>query len=889
MPAPSRSSAVGAGRRSGGGGDAVIDLRDNNASSRTPPSNLQAEASLLGAMLLSRDAIADAIEIVAAEHFYKPAHMHVYEAILSLYSAGEPADPVTVGEELERAGLLEAIGGLGLLVELQATTPAISSAAKYARIVHECAMLRQLIGVAHEIAEIGYSRPDDVVKAVDTAESLMYEVGQGRVSDTLKQIRDLLDDNLDRLEQLYERGDSITGTPSGYTDLDDLLSGLQPNALVVVGARPAMGKALALDTPIPTPAGWTTMGELSVGDQVFDERGLPCRVTYLSPIRRDRPCYRVRFDDGTEIVADADHQWSTFDDDAWRALRARCDLRDDADYAAPSDGSEASDAAAAPAVRTTAQLLATLHTADGRANHRVVVTRPLELPTRDLPLEPYALGAWLGAGVDGAAVLCPGHDHLLPELETLGVLGRPVTHPARGTALFRDDASPRSLEQAERLVRIGWCSRHAATRAGLDPERAAAAAVAGGWNRPCTGKPCRFAVNAPADHVPAEPVEAALRHTGVLQRRHVPVEYARASVKQRLALLHGVMDAVGTVDPHGAVELAHPDRELVEQLHELVCSLGHVPGPVTRRRRGGTATWHFSWLAPEVVFGDDDRRSRQRVVDHPTEPNQWRRIVDITPADTVPVRCITVDSPSHLYLASRSMVPTHNTAFALGMAAHAAIEARRPVMLFSLEMSQLELSQRLLCSESRVDSKNVRDGKLTEADWKKISHGVGRLAEAPIWIDDNPNTTVMDIRAKARRLKSKIGDLGLIIVDYLQLMTGRSSADNRQVEVADISRNLNILARELQVPVVALSQLSRTLESRQDKRPMLADLRESGSIEQDADVVMFIYRDEVYHPETSDLGTAEILVAKHRNGPPGVVRLAFLPHYTRFGNMARSM
>jgi replicative DNA helicase len=877
MPAHSRSSAVAGSRRSDGG-DTVIDLRDNPAG-RTPPSNLQAEASLLGAMLLSRDAIADAIEIVAAEHFYKPAHTHVFEAILSLYSAGEPADPVTVGEELERAGLLEAIGGLGLLVELQATTPAISSAAKYARIVHECAMLRQLIGVAHEIAEIGYSRPDDVVKAVDTAESLMYEVGQGRVSDTLKQIRDLLDDNLDRLEQLYERGDAITGTPSGYTDLDDLLSGLQPNALIVVGARPAMGKALALDTPIHTPDGWTTMGELAVGDQVFDERGLPCRVTYLSPVRDDRVCYRVRFDDGTELVADAEHQWFTYDDAAWRVLRARCDLRQDGDTGGD----------AAPAVRTTAQLLDTLRTADGRANHRVAVTRPLELPNRDLPLDPYVLGVWLGAGVDGAPLLAPGHDTVLPELEAHGVVGRPVAHPTPGTALSSDDdLSPRSLDQAQRLVRIGWCSRHAATRAGLDPDRAAGAAAAEGWHRPCVGKPCRFAVNAPADHVPAEPLEAALRHAGVLQHRHLPIAYARASVKQRLGVLQGVMDAAGTVDRHGAVELALGDRDLVEQLRELVCSLGHLPGPI-KQRRGERGTWYFSWLAPELVFRTEDGRRRQRVVDHPTAANQWRRIVDIAPAETVPVRCITVDAPSHLYLAGRSMVPTHNTAFALGMAAHAAIEARRPVMLFSLEMSQLELSQRLLCSESRVDSKNVRDGKLTEADWKKISHGVGRLAEAPIWIDDNPNTTVMDIRAKARRLKSKIGDLGLIIVDYLQLMTGRSSAENRQVEVAEISRNLKILARELQVPVVALSQLSRTLESRQDKRPMLADLRESGSIEQDADVVMFIYRDEVYHPETSDLGTAEILVAKHRNGPTGVVRLAFLPHYTRFANMARSM
>ena len=206
---------------------------------------------------------------------------------------------------------------------------------------------------------------------------------------------------------------------------------------------------------------------------------------------------------------------------------------------------------------------------------------------------------------------------------------------------------------------------------------------------------------------------------------------------------------------------------------------------------------------------------------------------------------------------------------------------------FSLEMSQLEISQRLLCAEARVDATRVRNGKLSEDDWSRISHGVGRLAEAPVWIDDNPQTTVMEIRAKARRLKSRVGDLSLVVVDYLQLMTGRNGAESRQVEVSEISRGLKILARELECPVVALSQLSRQLEQRQDKRPMLSDLRESGSIEQDADVVMFLYRDEVYDADSPDIGTAEILVAKHRAGPTGMVRVAFLPHFTRFANMAR--
>ncbi len=425
----------------------------------------------MGAMLLSRDAIADAIEVVSTENFYKPAHAHIFDAITTLYGAGEPADPVTVADELDRAGMLETIGGPAVLVNLQIDTPATSSAARYANIIFERFQLRRLIEVAGEISEIGYSKPDDVVKAIDSAEALMYQVAEGRVADTMAPISDLLDANLDRLEELYERGDAITGTETGYVDLDEMLSGFQPNALIIVGARPAMGK----------------------------------------------------------------------------------------------------------------------------------------------------------------------------------------------------------------------------------------------------------------------------------------------------------------------------------------------------------------------------------------------------------------------------------TSFALGAVAHAAVEANRPVLMFSLEMSQLELTNRILCSEAKVDSKNVRDGQLTEKDWSKISHGVGRLAEAPIYIDDNPNLTIMEIRAKARRLKSRVGDLGMVVVDYLQLMTGRAGAESRQVEVSEISRGLKILARELECPVVGLSQLSRGLEQRQDKRPMLADLRESGSIEQDADVVMFIYRDEVYNAESPDQGTAEIIIAKHRNGPVGTVRLAFLPHYTRFANMARSV
>ena len=263
----------------------------------------------------------------------------------------------------------------------------------------------------------------------------------------------------------------------------------------------------------------------------------------------------------------------------------------------------------------------------------------------------------------------------------------------------------------------------------------------------------------------------------------------------------------------------------------------------------------------------------------------WDEIVQISADGHERVFDLTIPV-THNFVAADIVV--HNTAFALGMAAHVAVEVHRPVLLFSLEMGQRELVQRILSSEARVDSQKLRTGRLSDGDWTKIVNALGRL-EAPLWIDDNPNVTVMEIRAKARRLKSRLGDLGLIVVDYLQLMTGRGNAENRQVEVSEISRGLKILARELEVPVVALSQLSRALEMRADKRPMLADLRESGSIEQDADVVMFLYRDELYNQDSPDIGTAEVHVAKHRNGPTGMKRLAFIGSYTRFANMAKGI
>ncbi|HOP41065.1 MAG TPA: replicative DNA helicase [Geobacteraceae bacterium] len=228
------------------------------------------------------------------------------------------------------------------------------------------------------------------------------------------------------------------------------------------------------------------------------------------------------------------------------------------------------------------------------------------------------------------------------------------------------------------------------------------------------------------------------------------------------------------------------------------------------------------------------------------------------------------------------------TAFALNIAQYAAIHAnpRHPVAIFSLEMSKEQLVTRMLCSEARVDASRLRTGHLQDGDWDKIMRGADKLHESKIFIDDTPAISIMEMRAKARRLKAEHG-VGMVVVDYLQLMRGGASPESRQQEISEISRSLKALAKELSVPVVALSQLNRGLESRNDKRPIMSDLRESGAIEQDADVIMFVYRDEVYNKENPDVkGRAEIIIGKQRNGPIGTVDLTFLGEFTRFENYA---
>jgi replicative DNA helicase len=436
-----------------------------------PPQNLDAEESVLGAMMLSQGAIAAVSEVLAADgrEFYRESHAKIYRAALALYAKGEPVDAITLVDQLDERGELEDVGGKVRVHELAALVPASANAGHYAQIVKESATLRGLIRVGGEIARLGWERPGETAELVDRAEQVLFELSQERTQGEFSHIEALLKESFDRITALYESGADVTGVPSGFRDLDRITSGFQEGNLVILAARPSMGKSA-----------------------------------------------------------------------------------------------------------------------------------------------------------------------------------------------------------------LGLC-----------------------------------------------------------------------------------------------------------------------------------------------------------------------------------------------------------------MAANLAVRKDVPVALFTLEMSKSEVTQRLMCSEAKVESQRLRTGKLSADDWPRLTAACDKLAKAPIYVDDSGGITMMEIRSKARRLKSKHPDLGLIIVDYLQLMTSGTNPENRVQEVSQISRSLKVLARDLNVPIIALSQLSRAVEQRHDKRPILSDLRESGSLEQDADIVCFIYRDEYYNAEESDQqGLAEVIVAKHRNGPTDTVKLSFLKRYAKFADLA---
>ncbi|MCX6727687.1 MAG: hypothetical protein NTX11_02645 [Candidatus Saccharibacteria bacterium] len=364
--------------------------------------------------------------------------------------------------------------------------------------------------------------------------------------------------------------------------------------------------------------------------------------------------------------------------------------------------------------------------------------------------------------------------------------------------------------------------------------------------------------------------------------KFIPQLYLEASRADRIAILQGLLDADGWVEKHGTVRFSSSSKLLAEHVVTLARSIGAWATIKPKQthytylglRKAGRPSYvvNINHQEPQLLFSVSEKVSRANATSRRKKPT----FSSIEPTRIAEAQCIAVSHPSNLYVTD-DFVVTHNTAFSLGLAHSIALKAQEPVLIFSLEMSKEQLVDRMLATESGVDAWALRTGNLTDSDFEKIGHAMGALSEAQIFIDDTPGITVSDLRTKARR-EAHVRPLGLIIVDYLQLMSGgsRFAGDgNRVQEISAISRGLKGIARELNVPLIALSQLSRSVESRTPQIPQLQDLRESGSIEQDADVVAFLYREDYYNPESERKNIMDIFIKKHRNGPTGAVELYF--------------
>ena len=731
----------------GGGRDGGFDEEmPSEEFGRQPPQDLAAEQSVLGGMLLSKDAVADVVEKIRTQDFYRPAHQAVYEAILDLYGKGEPADAVTVAAELERAGELRRVGGAPYLHTLISTVPTAANAGFYAEIVSEKAILRRLVEAGTRIVQFGYSGADgqDVAEVVDRAQAEVYQVAERRSAEDYVALEELLQPTMDEIDSIASRGGLSLGVPTGFADLDKLTNGLHPGQMIIVAARPGVGKALSLDTPLPTPSGWTTMGRVAVGDSLLDAQGRPTRVVAATDVMTDRPCFEVEFNDGNIILADAEHQWAVEVDDA-------------------------------KVVLTTDALQAHV----GQAVIRN--TEPLELPRKRFAYGPYTVAALAGMAFD-------------------------------------------------------------------DPEIG-----------------MRIDAEGPVD------VMTLMADLG----GRIPNEYLRGSIAQRRALLAGLLDARASVDDDGWITVPAATRHMTAVIADLVAGLGYT------YRRSATG-----WL--RVDADDDVFTVHHKAVRHKElrQRSGVRRIVSIRPVSSVPVRCVQVDNPEHLYLAGEAMVPTHNSTLAMDFLRSCSIHHHMTSAMFSLEMSKTEIVMRLLSAEAKVKLGDMRGGSMSDDDWTRLARRMGEISEAPLFIDDSPNLTMMEIRAKARRLKQR-NDLKLVVVDYMQLMTSGKKVESRQQEVSEFSRQLKLLAKELEVPVIAISQLNRGPEQRTDKKPQVSDLRESGSLEQDADMVILLHRPDSIERDDPRAGEADIIVGKHRNGPTATITVAHQLHLSRFVDMAR--
>ena len=750
------------------------DFADGNLE-RLPPQSIEAEQAVLGALMVSGDGLSRVVDLLQPEYFYRKAHQVIYAAMVDLYDGNEPIDIVTITQFLKDEGKIDLVGGHAYITDLSLSVATTANLEFYAKIVQEKALLRSLIKAGTEIVASCYEETD-ADTALDKAEHMIFTLAQRRNMQEMVHVKHIVEASFEKIEQRYENRDVLSGVPSGFYDLDAMTSGFQPSDLVIIAARPSMGKCLSADAEI-----LLTDGRVLTIEQIYrnkHEQGLDAAMLTLKADHRFsetipthyldegvKPTFTVTTESGRKITSTATHPFLTRDR-GWLKLE---DLAVGDKIACPATLPVFGKQSLAEAkIKLMAHIMAS-------------------------PQKTRELLSAAGSKADSRV-----QDHKADSLIPQSIF----TLPREQLALFL---------------------RHLLSAGNISVRRAAL-------------------------------IYVSTNERQIHQLSHLLLRFGIiAKIRLNTNTQGQVFAELSIDDIHGLTilqrEIGLADSDMSHELKTIISLV-----PTTKQDR-----------LNDIVF-----ESISSIVDE--GPQQ---VFDLT-----------VDT-THNFVANDICV--HNTAFVLNLAQNCAVEAGVACAIFSLEMSKESLVQRMLCAEAKIDANRMRTGHLHTNDWTALATAMGRLGEAPIYIDDSAMVNVLEVRAKCRRLKAETkGNLGMVIIDYIQLMQGRKATDNRVQEVSEISRSLKTLAREISTPVIALSQLSRAVEARQNKRPMLSDLRESGSIEQDADLVMFIYRDEYYNPESDKRGEAEIIIAKQRNGPVGTVDLLYQGSITRFLNKVQN-
>ncbi|MGF1676494.1 MAG: replicative DNA helicase [Rivularia sp. (in: cyanobacteria)] len=851
---------------------------------RLPPQNIEAEEAILGGILLDPEAISRISDSLKPEAFYISAHKDIYTAMLRLQSQNKPTDLLSVISWLNDRDLLEKVGGRNKLASLVDRTVSAVNIDALAALVVEKYRRRQLIKAGNEIVTLGYETETEFRTIIDKAEQKVFGIAQARTTSGLTHVSNTLINTFQDIEERHE-GVALPGIPCGFYDLDAMTSGFGRSDLIIIAGRPSMGKCLQADAELLLSDGSiSTIREIyhrRQGELLTLQDNWKFGFTQPEAFIDDgiKPVFGVKTRLGKYIETTITHPFLTIN--GWKRLS---ELNVGDKIAVPRK----INVFGKQKIRECeVKLLAYLigdgcltDTAPKFSNINSLIQQDFTSSVTEFAPQLRVIEKKRSKRSPMLHVETSEEENpLISWLENLELWGKKADEKTLPGVIFKLERQQIALFLNRLFAIDGWASVLKTGQVQL------------GY----------YSVNEKL----ARQIQHLLLRFGIiaaLKTRLVKYKDTKREAWQLdITNARAIKNFVSEIGIFGKQEVLsqikavllekryQTNRDLipVEVWKQLAIAKEEETWTGLAKRAGiqGYSNIHVGKraLSRERLFSLATALENLRLQYLATSDIYWDEIVSIEPMGDKQVYDLTIPD-THNFVANDICV--HNTAFCLNLAHNVASLYKLPVAVFSLEMSKEQLVQRLLSSEAEIESTYLRTGRISQTQWEPLSRAISVLSEMPIFIDDTPNITVTEMRSQARRLQAEAGtDIGLVIIDYLQLMEG--GGDNRVQELSKITRSIKGLARELGAPVIALSQLSRGVEARTNKRPMLSDLRESGSIEQDADLVVMLYRDEYYNTDTPDRGIAEVIIAKHRNGPTGTVKLLFDPQFTKFKNLAK--